>query len=362
MDTAMGIGGVEMMRQGPRLLPAEAGFAPANISGLRKAAILMVAVGDELAKILFLSLSEPDVRRVTEEITRLGDVSAEQLTEVLTEFYGLLETHQYMVRGGPEYALKILTEAFGAHKAEEMLAQVKKIRERANGDMAMVQRMDAQHLSKFLENEHSQTVALVLAHLDPKRGSTVLMNLQGPMRVDVVRRLAEMRQFSPEMAQTVAMALHKRMEKIGTTGRKSYSGFKAVAELLNRLDQAASKEILEEIEQNEPEVAIGIRELMFTFEDLLTVPAESIREFVSAADKKVLAMALKGTKDNIKSHLFKAMSSRAMEMMKEDMEAMGPVRMKDVGKAQQELLALARQLESEGKMMLKMEMDDELAI
>jgi len=322
----------------------------------------MVAVGDELAKILFLSLSEPDVRRVTEEITRLGDVSAEQLTEVLTEFYGLLETHQYMVRGGPEYALKILTEAFGAHKAEEMLAQVKKIRERANGDMAMVQRMDAQHLSKFLENEHSQTVALVLAHLDPKRGSTVLMNLQGPMRVDVVRRLAEMRQFSPEMAQTVAMALHKRMEKIGTTGRKSYSGFKAVAELLNRLDQAASKEILEEIEQNEPEVAIGIRELMFTFEDLLTVPAESIREFVSAADKKVLAMALKGTKDNIKSHLFKAMSSRAMEMMKEDMEAMGPVRMKDVGKAQQELLALARQLESEGKMMLKMEMDDELAI
>ena len=120
--------------------------------------------------------------------------------------------------------------------------------------------------------------------------------------------------------------------------------------------------ILEEIEQNEPKVAIGIRELMFTFEDLLTVPPESIREFVSAADKKVLAMSLKGGKDNVKAHLFKAMSSRAVEMMKEDMEAMGPVRMKDVGKAQQELLALARQLESEGKMMLKMEVDDDLAV
>jgi flagellar motor switch protein FliG len=362
MGTTMPMSGAEMMRQRPLLLTPEAGFEPADLPGLRKAAILMIALGDELAKVLFLSLSEMDVRRVTEEITRLGDVPAAQLTQVLTEFYGLLETQQYMVRGGTEYALKLLTEAFGAAKAEEMLAQVRRIRERSNGDMAIVQRMDAQHLSKFLENEHSQTVALVLAHLDPKRGSTVLMNLQGPMRVDVVRRLAEMRQFSPEMAQTVAMALHKRMEKMGSSGRKSYSGFKAVAELLNRIDQSESRGILEEIEQSEPKVAIGIRELMFTFEDLVTVPAESIREFVGEADKKVLALALKGGRENVKAHLFKAMSSRAVEMLKEDMEVMGPVRMKEVGKAQQELLALARQLESEGRMILKMEVDDDLAV
>jgi flagellar motor switch protein FliG len=362
MGATMPMSGAEMMRQRPLLLPPDAGFEAADLPGLRKAAILMVALGDELAKVLFLSLSEMDVRRVTEEITRLGDVPAAQLTQVLTEFYGLLETQQYMVRGGTEYALRLLTEAFGPVKAEELLAQVRKIRERSNGDMAIVQRMDAQHLSKFLENEHSQTVALVLAHLDPKRGSTVLMNLQGPMRVDVVRRLAEMRQFSPEMAQTVAMALHKRMEKMGSSGRKSYSGFKAVAELLNRIDQSESRGILEEIEQSEPKVAIGIRELMFTFEDLVTVPAESIREFVSEADKKVLALALKGGRDNVKAHLFKAMSSRAVEMLKEDMEVMGPVRMKEVGKAQQELLALARQLESEGRMILKMEVDDDLAV
>jgi flagellar motor switch protein FliG len=362
MGTGIQMMAPETSRSNSLMLPAESGFAPAELSGLRKAAILMVALGDELAKTLFQSLSEGDVRRVTEEITRLGEVPAVQLTQVLTEFYGLLETQQYMVRGGPEYALKLLTEAFGSNKAEEMLAQVKKVRERSNGDMAMVQRMDAVHLSKFLENEHSQTVALVLAHLDAKRGSTVLMNLKGPMRVDVVRRLAEMRQFSPEMAQTVAMTLHKRMEKMGSSGRKSYSGFKAVAELLNRLDQVESKGILEEIEVTEPQIAIGIRNLMFTFEDLLTVPPESIREFVSAADKKVLAMALKGSRDNIKAHLFKAMSSRAVEMLKEDMEVMGPVRMRDVGHAQQELLAMARQLESEGRMILKMEVDDDLAV
>jgi len=362
MGAATQIRDVEMARSNPLLLPEESGFAPAEIPGLRKAAILMVALGDELAKTLFLSLSEADVRRVTEEITRLGEIPAQQLTQVMTEFYGLLETQQYMVRGGPDYALKLLTEAFGPLKAEDLLAQVKKIRERTNGDMAMLQKMDPQHLSKFLENEHPQTIALVLAHLDAKRGSSVLMSLHGAMRVDVVKRLAEMRQFSPEMAQTVALVLHRRMEGMGSGGRKSYSGFKAVAELLNRLDQLESKGILEEIEHDEPQLAIGIRNLMFTFEDLVTVPPESIREFIAAADKKVLALALKGGRDNVKSHLFKAMSSRAVEMLKEDMEVMGPVRLKDVNHAQQELLALARQLESEGRMILKMEMDDDIAV
>ena len=164
------------------------------------------------------------------------------------------------------------------------------------------------------------------------------------------------------MAQTVSLVLQKRMEGMGTGGRKSYSGFKAVADLLNRVDQTASKGILEEIEHDEPKLAIGIRNLMFTFEDLTTVPPESIREFLAVVDKRTLAMALKGGRESLKAHLFKSMSSRAVEMLKDDMEAMGPVRMKDVGLAQQELLVVARQLESEGRMMLKMEADDDLAI
>ncbi len=343
-------------------LPKEAGFEPAELPGIRKAAILMVALGDELAKTLFQSLSETDIHRVTDEITRLGEVPASLLTQVLTEFYGLLETQQYMVRGGPDFALKVLTEAFGSARAEALLAQVKRVRERSTGDMAMLQKMDPQQISKFLETEHPQTIALVLAHLDAKRGSTVLMELPGAIRVEVVQRLAEMRQFSPEVAQKVAFVLHRRMEGLGNGGRKSYSGCKAVAEMLNRVDQTTSKGILEEIEQRQPQLAIGIRNLMFTFEDLLTIPVESIREFVAVSDKRTLAMALKGGRENLKSHIFRAMSARAVEMLKEDMDALGPVRMKDVGLAQQELLALTRQLESEGRMTLKMEMDDEIAI
>ena len=351
----------EMLRQPPMLL-TDTGFIAAEVSGLRKAAILMVALGDELAKTLFQSLSERDVKKLTEEITRLGEVPASQLTQVLTEFYGLLETQQYVVRGGVEYALKLLTEAFGPQKANQLLAQVNRMRERSTGDLAVLQKLEPQQLSKFLENEQPQTVALVMAHLEPRRGSMVLTSLREPVRVEVVRKLAEMRQFSPEMAQKVAFVLNKRLDGVGATGRKEYSGFKAAADILNGLDQVTSKGILEQIEAEQPELAIGIRTLMFTFEDLLTVPVQSIRELVGATDKRVLALALKGAQDNIKAHLFQAMSSRAVEMLKDDIEALGPVRSKDVGAAKQALLTLARKMESEGKILLKLEADDDLAI
>jgi flagellar motor switch protein FliG len=346
----------------PLMLPETANFQPVDLPGIRKAAILMLAVGDDLAKSLFRELDQKQLERVTFEITQLGNVPAELLGQVLLEFYGLLETQQYMVRGGREYARRLLTEAFGEERAEELLSQVRQIQERTTGDLAMLQEMDPQQLSKFLENEHPQTVALVLAHLEPQKGSTLLMALKPQLRVEAVQRLAEMRQFSPEMAEKVALVLARRMDSLGSSGRRSYSGFRSVAELLNRMEGPASKSILEDIEKSEPKLAIGIRDLMFTFEDLLTVPQQSIREIVGAVDKRVMAMALKGSKENLRAYLFKAMSSRAMEMLRDDMEAMGPVRSKDVAKAQQEMLAVARKLEEEGKVMLKMEGEGELAV
>ena len=201
MGATMQMRGPEAMRQNPLLLPAESGFAPAEIPGLRKAAILMVALGDDLAKTLFQSLSDTDVRRVTDEITRLGEVPAQQLTQVMTEFYGLLETQQYMVRGGPEYALKLLTEAFGAGKAEDLLAQVKRVRERDNGDMAILQKMEPQHLSKFLENEHPQTIALVLSHLNAGSAAGLLSSLPPELRPEVALRMANLDEITPEIGR-----------------------------------------------------------------------------------------------------------------------------------------------------------------
>jgi flagellar motor switch protein FliG len=333
-----------------------------RIPGVRKAAILLMAVGEELATNLFQSLNETDVQRVADEISRMGEVDEEQLGQVMGEFHELVRSQSILVRGGHDYAAKLLTGAFGPARAEELLAQVNGVRERTTGDLAMLQKMEPQQLSKFLENEHPQTVALVLAHLDSKRASAVLLHLGPQMRVEAIRRLAGMRQFSPEMAQKVALVLHRRMDSLGSSGRKNYAGYKAVADLLNRLDQDTCEGILQEIEQKEPKTATDIRSLMFTFDDLLTVPQQGIRELVAAADKKMLALSLKGGKDNIRAHLFGAMSSRAAEMMREDMEVMGPVRGRDVSAAQQELLALAQRLESEGKLVLKVETDNDITL
>jgi flagellar motor switch protein FliG len=169
-----------------------------------------------------------------------------------------------------------------------------------------------------------------------------------------------MRQFSPEMAQKVAHILHRRLESVADNSRKSYSGFKAVADLLNRLNADESKKILETIEDGQPELALSIRNLMFTFEDLVAVPPASIREIVSGVDKRQLAMALRGANDELRAQIFKSMSSRAVEMLKEDMEVLGPVRSKEVAQAQQEILTYARRLETEGKVVLKLESGDEM--
>ena len=332
------------------------------IPGLRKAAILMIGLEEEVASMLFQNLGQAEAQKITEEITKMGTVSSHELKRVLHEFSGLLEADEFVLRGGAEYALRLLTDAFGESRAKGILAQVQAGLNPSAGDIATLQKMEPQQLSKFLETEHPQTVALVLAHLDAKKGSTVLMHLGQKMRVEAIQRLAEMRQFSPEMAQKVALVLARRMDSLGSTGRKSYAGYKSVADMLNRLDASATKGILEEIEQNQPKIATEIRALMFTFDDLLTVPQSSVRELVSASDKRMLAMALKGGRENVRAHIYKAMSSRAAEMLKEDLESLGPVRAKDVSAAQQELLTLANKLEAEGKMVLKVETDNDVSV
>ena len=332
----------------------------AGLSGVRKAAILMVAVGDELGKKIIQNLPEADVQRVTEELADLRNISPKLSFEVVEEFREMLETQQYMMHGGLEYATRLLVESFGKQRAEDLLALVKRAQEANQGNLSMLQRVDASQLGKFLDGEHAQTVALVLAHLDPRRASQVLDSLGPEHRVDAIRRLAAMRQFSPEMAQKVAVILHKRLENVGDTSRKAYSGFKAVADLLNRQEAEQSKKILEQIEDSDPEMALNIRNLMFTFEDLVTIPAASMREIVSAIDKRQLALALRGARDDLKAHVFRAMSSRAVDMLKEDMEVLGPVRTREVAGAQQEILNLARRLESEGKVILKLEQGDDL--
>ena len=330
------------------------------MSGVRKAAVLLVAVGEESAKEILRALPEVDVQRLTEELADLRGITPEVSAGILEEFWELLETQNFMTHGGLDYASRLLIETFGKARADDLLMLVRRSQEEAQGNLAKLQRTDPQQLGKLLDSEHPQTIALVLAHLDPKRASQVLDSLSGDHKVLSIQRLAEMRQFSPEMAQKVAHILHRRLESVADNSRKSYAGFKAVADLLNRVNAEEAKKILEAIEDGQPELALGIRNLMFTFEDLVTVPPATIREIVSGVDKRQLAMALRGANEEMRAQIFKSMSSRAVEMLKEDMEVLGPVRSREVAQAQQEILNLARRLEAEGKVVLKLETGDEM--
>ena len=253
---------MEQGKETTRRLPS------ANLSGVRKAAILLVAVGEGLAKEILRALPEADVQQLTEELADLRGITPDVSAGVLEEFWGLLDTQNFMVHGGLDFANRVLVEAFGKQRADDLLVLMRRSQEAAQGNLAKLQRTDPQQLGKLLDSEHPQTIALVLAHLDPRRASVVLDSLTEEHKVVAVQRLAEMRQFSPEMAQKVAFILHRRLESAGDTARRSYSGFKAVADLLNRLNAEESKKILEVIEEGQPELALSIRNLMFTFEDL----------------------------------------------------------------------------------------------
>jgi flagellar motor switch protein FliG len=334
----------------------------ARLAGPRKAAILLVLLGEEAASAVYKNLSDAEIQRITQEIAELGQVDPGTATQVLEEYRQLTLTQEYLAQGGKDYAAKLLVKAFGEDTAKTLLEQVSLAQEMSASKLDSLQKSDPQQLAKFLEGEHPQTIALILAHLDSKQASALLLKLPEQVRGESVKRLAQLRQFSPEMAQKVSFVLHKRLQTLGEQSRRAYAGFKGVADLLNRLDPVSGKAILEMIEQDDPDLALAIRNLMFTFEDLLGVPEAAIRELLAQVDKKTLALALKGAPDELKTHVYKCMSSRAVEMLKEDMDVLGPVRSRDVAKAQQEAVAVARRLESEGKITLKSESEDEYVL
>lgn len=328
------------------------------LAGLRKAAILLVLLGEEIASQIYRNLAPTDLEQLTQAITELDYVDPQTALAVLEEYHGLVLTQDYLAQGGNDYAQKLLVKAFGEDEARRLLNQVSRAAEMSAGKLDSLQKSDPQQLAKFLESEHPQTIALILAHLDAKPACELLVRLPETLRAESVKRLAQLRLFSPEIAQKVSMALHERLQALGEQHRRAYAGFQGVADVLNRLDPAQAKIILEAIEKDDPKVALGIRNLMFTFQDLLGVPEAGIRELLGQMDKKTLALALRGASEELKNYVFKSMSSRAVEMLKEDMDVLGPVRTRDVNKAQQEVVAVARKLEAEGKISLGAEEDE----
>ena len=335
---------------------------PISTLGLQKAAILMVLLGEESASHIYRNLPEGDVERLTRRIAELEHFKPETAMSVLEEYYQLTLTQGYLAEGGPDYAQKLLVKAFGEAGAQRLLDQASRTMEQSAVQLESLQEADPQQLAKFLEVEHPQTIALILAHLNARQASALLLRLPEEVRAETVKRLAQLRQFSPEVAQKVALSLNKHLESLGEQSRRAYAGFKGAADLLNQLEPVSSKGILETIEKDDPKMALSIRILMFTFEDLLGVPEAGIRELLGQLDKKALALSLRGATEELKNLIFKSMSSRAVDMLKEDMEVLGPVRSKDVNQAQREIVEVARRLEAEGKLVLSAESQEEYVV
>ena len=318
-----------------------------DLNGVRKAAILTVLVGENASGELFKHLNEDEIELIAREVALLGPVPAATATEVLEEFHQMWKAAEYVTKGGVEYASKLLVKSLGPELAKRVLDRVVKTFESSMAFTGL-EKADPQQLSKFIQSEHPQTIALILAHLKPGPAAQLLQSLPDDLRVEVVTRMANLEEISPEVISRISQVIEQRLKSLGASTHESYGGVRAVAELLNRIDRSISQPVLETIESQTPDLAVSIRHLMFVFDDLLNVDDNALREIVQRADKKVLTVALKGTSEDIRNRFFQNMSKRAVDMIREEIELLGAVRLREVEKAQQEIVGIARKLEEEG--------------
>mgnify|MGYP005831659401 CR=1 FL=1 len=326
---------------------------PEPMPGIRKAAIFLVLLGDEAAANLFRYLSEEEVQEISKEISRLGKIEPESADLVLDDYYKMTLARTYLARGGVEFAKKLLLKAFGADTSRKLLERVSASLQSSLAGFDYLQKADPQQLSRFIQNEHPQTIALVLAHMDSEKAAALLSTLPAELQADVVMRIAKLEQISPEIIGKISGILAQKLQSLGEISRESRGGVRAVAELINRLDTKASAAILEKVESENPDLALGIRNLMFVFDDILLIDDMGMREIVQRIDKKTLTMALKGTSEELKDQFFRNMSQRAVAMLREDMEVLGPVKIKDVEAAQQEIVMVIRKLDEDGVLSIK---------
>ncbi len=327
--------------------------ATSSTPGLHKAAVLLIILGEQASAEIVRQLSEDEVHRVSREVARIHAINAEQAGDVLDEFQQIATAGHYVVRGGLEYARNMLVGAFGQEAGRRLLERLSKTMTSESASFDALQKADPQQLAKFVHNEHPQTVALILSHLIPAQAASLLGSLPLDMRSDVVRRMANLDQISPEIVGKIAMVIGQKLKDLGEFSRESYGGVRAVAEMLNRLDANECEEVLAGISESDPTLAETIRQLRFVFEDFLLADPTSMKALLAQVDRKVLTVALKGTSPELKQQFMQAMSQRGAEMLREDMEAMGPIKIKDVEAAQQQVIAVIRQLEAEGVLSLR---------
>ncbi|MBB5022392.1 flagellar motor switch protein FliG [Desulfurispira natronophila] len=316
------------------------------LTGYQKSAVLLIALGEDLSSNVLEHLDDDEVGEISKEIVLMRDIERDTVDQVLDEFHHMALAKGYLTKGGLEYAKSILNKSLGPEKARKIIDRLTRALEQSSG-FSFLQKVHAPQLAKFIQNEHPQTISLIMAHLDPSQAAECLAALPEDLQPEVAIRMANLDEISPEVVKKISAVLEEKLDAF-TSYQVEIGGVRSVAELFNRMDRTAGKATLEKLEKLAPELAAQIRDMMFVFDDIRMLGDTAITEILKRVDKKVLTIALKGTDEDIQGKFFSNMSRRASDTLREEMEFLGPLKVRDVEKAQQEVIEIVRALEEEG--------------
>lgn len=331
-----------------------------KMSGKTKAAILLIALGPERSALLFNHMHDDEIEELTLEIANVNRISPEERAEVLEEFYQVCLAQEFISEGGINYAKEVLEKAMGSQKALEIINKLTSSLQVKPFDF--VKKTDATQLLNFIQNEHPQTLALILSYLNPSQSAQVLSALPQEKQADVAQRIATMESTSPEVIKEVEMVLERKLSSMVTQDYSATGGIQCIVDILNSVDRGTEKYILETLEIQNAELVEEIRKKMFVFEDIVNLDSVGIQRFIREVENTELAVALKGATDEVKEMIFANMSKRMAEMLKEDMDFMGPVRLRDVEEAQQKIVNIIRKLEDANEIIIARGGGDELIV
>ena len=331
-----------------------------EMMGIQKAAILLIALGPEKSATIFKHLKEDEIEELTLEIANTRSVSPQTKEEVLNEFYEVCIAQQYIAEGGIDYAKDLLEKALGQDKAHDVISKLTaslQVR-----PFEFIRKTDASQLLNFIQDEHPQTIALILSYLPAGQASAVISALPLDKQADVARRIAQMDRTSPDVIKEVERVLERKLASLVNQDYTIVGGVDAIVEILNYVDRGTEKHIMENLEIEEPELADEIRKKMFVFEDILSLDDKTIQRVLRDVDNNDLGIALKGTSEEVQNVIFNNLSKRLAAMIREDMDFMGPVRMKDVEEAQQKIVNIIRRLEDTGEIIIARGGGDEIVV
>jgi len=331
-----------------------------DLNGVQKAAILLITLGPDKAANVFKHLKEDEIEQLTLEIANTRSVSQSLKEEILDEFYEVCLAQQYIAEGGIGYAKDLLEKALGSDKAMEVIGKLTaslQVR-----PFEFIRKIDASQILNFIQEEHPQTIALILSYLSTSQASSIISQLPQDKQADVAKRIAQMDRTSPDVIKEVERVLERKLSSLANQDYTLAGGVDAIVEILNTVDRGTEKHIMETLEIDEPELADEIRKKMFVFEDILTLDDRSIQRVLREVDNNELAIALKSANEDVQNAIFNNLSKRLAAMIREDMDFMGPVRMKDVEEAQQKIVNIIRKLEDSGEIVTSRGGGDELVV